>query len=352
MQQVSPTSRDVTLCVINHNGERVLGESVGTAVEQARAVREVVLVDVASEDGSVEVVQARFPDVRIVRLAENTGPGAGRNAGLQAAATDLVLLVDNDVRLVPGSIERLVAALESHPAAAVAMPRVLYAHQPDVVQYDGAGCHYLGLQTLDGEDRPVAGSSSEVRRIGSVVSACILVDRSRLPVGEAFDESFFIYFEDHDFGVRVLAVPEARCLHGSGSAGLSIRALGHYSKKRVFCLIRNRWLFILKNYSARTLFLLAPMLGFYEVAQLAIMTKKGWLGEWSEAAWWIIRHSPQVLAKRRRAQASREVPDRALLEGGPIPFRRELTTSWTERAAKRILDELTAAYWTCVKRLL
>ena len=62
--------------------------------------------------------------------------------------------------------------------------------------------------------------------------------------------------EDHDFGVRlrglgndILAVPEAHVLHGDGADGLSLRKLGKYSSLRVYCLIRNRWLFILKHYS-------------------------------------------------------------------------------------------------------
>ena len=77
-----------------------------------------------------------------------------------------------------------------------------------------------------------------------------LVDRSRLPELEPFDETFFYMFEDHDFGVRmrvfgysILSVPEARCYHGEGTVGLSIRQTGKYSKTRVYYLIRNRWLF-------------------------------------------------------------------------------------------------------------
>lgn len=345
--------------MINHNGEKYLAESMEAAVGRSGEAREVVLVDVASEDGSVAYVRRHFPTVRVVQLSENRGPAAGRNAGLEAAGTDLVLLIDNDVRLADRCVTRLMEALRTHAEAAVAMPSVLYAHDPQRIQYDGADAHFLGLQTLHGENRPVATQDAQVRRIGSVVSACILVDRSRLPAGEPFDESFFIYFEDHDLAVRVralgwevLAVPGAHCFHGPGTEGLSIRALGRYSSMRVLCLIRNRWQFILKVYSLRTLVLLLPVLALYEMAQAVVVLRKGWTREWRRAAWWILTHRREILAKRSLVQGSRKVCDRDLLNGGAIPFREEVATTRIERGGRRLLDEMTGLYWRCVSPIL
>jgi GT2 family glycosyltransferase len=346
----------VTLCIVNYNGLRHLERTLPAICAVAHEFAEIVLVDNASTDGSVAFVEARFPAVRIVRLDRNDGPGAARNAGLAAARTDLVLFVDNDVAPEPGCAAALAAAIEAHPLAAVAAPRILYAHDPEIVQYDGADNHYLGLMILHHQDMPRSRAETEVRVVDGVVSAAFLVARSRL-AGERFDPSFFIYVEDHDFGLRllgveILSVPEALCLHGDGSDGLSVRAVGTYPSRRAYLLIRNRWLLLLKNYTGRSLLVLSPALLAFELAQLLIAAKKGWLPEWWAALRWLLAHRHEVMAERRRIQAKRKLPDREILRGGAVPFRAELTSSGAERALRRLFDGFAIAYWRVAARLL
>ena len=165
--------------------------------------------------------------------------------------------------------------------------------------------------------------------------------------------------EDHDLGVRlralghaILAVPEARVLHGEGQAGLSIRRLGKYTSTRVYFLIRNRWLFLLKIYRMRSLLVLLPMLLLYEGAQLIMVVKKGWTREWVRAAGWIVSEGRSLLASRRTVQATRQVPDREFLSDGPIPFRSELASGRLERAGRRALDAISTCYFKGVRPLL
>lgn len=356
-----PTGQVVrpTFCMINFNGEEVLRDSLAAASAQAHLFGEMLLVDNGSTDGSTALVEREFPSVRVVRLAENGGPGAARNAGFREARSDLILFVDNDVSLAPGCLERLVEAFASEPGAAVAMPAVIYAHDRQRIQYAGAGSHYLGLMTLHQQDQLLENADRSVRRVASVVTCAFLVDRSRLRGEEPFDESFFYQMEDHDFGVRmrargfaVLAVPAAVVFHGKGTAGMTVRRTGEYAPIRVYCLIRNRWLFLLKNYAGRTLLVLTPMLLVYEAAQLAMALKKGWTGEWARAARWVVAHRRQIAAERRRVQAMRRLPDRELLENGPVPFRDELARGRIERLGRRALDMLATTYWKGAVRLL
>lgn len=346
-----------TLCIINFNGLRHLEHTLPGVLGIASEFAEIILVDNASTDGSVAFVETAFPSVRIVRLNSNDGPGAARNAGLQAARTELVLFIDNDVVPEPGCAARLAAALAAHPKAAVAAPRILYAHNPGIVQYDGADNHYLGLMILHHQDMPREKAGAELRTVDGVVSAAFMAARSRLD-GERFDPSFFIYVEDHDFGLRlrllgaeILSVPDALCLHGDGSDGLSVRAVG-YTKRRAYLLIRNRWMLILKNYTLRSLLVLAPAFLVFELAQLAIAAKKGWLPEWWAAFRWLLGHRGEVLAERRRIQARRRVADRELLRGGAVPFRAEIAASGTERVARKLFDGFAIAYWRVAAGLL
>jgi GT2 family glycosyltransferase len=235
----------------------------------------------------------------------------------------------------------------------------MYANAPGVVQYCGADNHYLGLMIPRQENIPLAQADGSIRRTDSLVTACFLVDRTRLVDPEPFDELYFIYMDDHDFGIRqralgnaILAVPQAHVLHGEGQAGLSIRKLGKYSGRRVYLLIRNRWLFLLKHYEWRSLAVLSPILLLYECAQLVIVIKKGWIREWVRAVGWIVRQFPTVLARRRVVQNTRKLPDRDFLSDGPIPFRAELASGRVELAGRRALDFITARYWQGVRRFL
>ena len=348
-----------TLCIINYNGTRILPATMTAALAIADRFESIVVVDDCSTDGSVELLQREYPSVRVIRQPLNKGPGAARNAGMRASSSDLIIVMDNDVALTNDCVSHLLAALEQNPRAVLAAPAVIYADRRDTIQYDGAECHCLGVQTLLDEDRLIASVDTATRRVGSLVSCCFLIDRSRLLPLELFDESFFIYFEDHDFGVRlramgadVLSVPRAHCYHGTGTEGLSIRQLGTYSSRRVFYLIRNRWLFVLKNFSLRTLIVMAPLMLFYECAQLAIVIKKGWWREWSRSLGWVVSHLPQTLRERRRVQGLRRVPDRQLLIGGPVPFRSELSAGALERAARQVLDVVVQSYWKLAAALI
>lgn len=347
-----------SLCIVNYNGAGYLEATLAAAAAQADSFSEILVVDSASEDDSVGIVE-RFPAARLIRLPENRGPAVARNVALREAASALVLLIDGDVTPAPGCAELLAEALRERPEAVVAMPRVLYAGDRERIQYDGADPHFLGLMSLHNRDRPLNGSDREVREIGSVVTACFMIDRSRIEVDEPFDESFFIYFEDHDFGVRmrsrghsILSVPSATCYHREGTPGLSIREVGDYTPMRVFCLIRNRWQFILKNYSFRSLFLLSPVLAVYELAQLAAVVKKGWFTEWARALGWTLGHLGPILRKRREIQKSRKRPDGRLFTDGPIPFRDELITGALERGGRRTLEAIASIYWQKVGRLV
>ncbi len=73
-------------------------------------------------------------------------------------------------------------ALATHPDAVIAAPAVLYAHDRGLIQYDGADNHFIGLMMLHHQDAPLV-AEDHVREMGSVVTACFLVDRSRLPDG-------------------------------------------------------------------------------------------------------------------------------------------------------------------------
>ena len=349
----------LTFCVVNYNGANYLANTFSALMQQKRVTDEVILIDACSTDRSIEVAKQLCPDARIIPLDENRGPGVARNAGLKLASNDLVLFLDNDVMLQEGCAGKLAEALYENRRAVAAAPRVLYADNEDTIQFEGANSHFLGLMIPRNANQRSAECPAETSKINSLVTACFMLDLRRWGTDDPFDDSFFFNYEDHDFGIRsrvlgheLLAVPDASVLHSHGTPGLSWRPGREYSRTRIYCLIRNRWQVILKNYSLKTILLLLPGLSVYELFQLVGVVKKGWLGEWRRALFWIFSHTHRILERRKSIQQARLCPDRMILQNGPLPFTEGLSLSGAERMAQGVLNTLVTGYWMMVRRLI
>lgn len=350
----------ITLCVVNFNGEHRLEETFEAAFACGWQFPQVLMVDDASTDASVELVRRRFPQVSLVCLPRNAGPGAARNAGFAAATSPYILFVDNDVRLGRDAPRLLVEALRETPGALIVAPRVLYASMPSHIQYDSADCHFLGLMSPRHADRPVADvPAGSIQQTGSVVTACFLMDRARWRHGAPFDEDFGFNLEDHDFGVRAnlfghltLVQPHATVLHGGGTPGLSYRPGYDTPPRRVFYLVRNRWYVLAKNFSWRTLILLAPALLIFECMQVLGLARKGWLSPWRAALRSLLASRKALRHKRRDVQMNRTQRDVAILRAGPLPFTAAVASGRLERAVIGSLSRLLNGYWYLVRRLI
>jgi GT2 family glycosyltransferase len=190
----------------------------------------------------------------------------------------------------------------------------------------------------------------------SLVTACFLIDRSRWPEAELFDEDFGFNLEDHDFGVRAnlrdletWVEPRALVEHGGGTPDLSYRPGRAVAARRIFCLVRNRWFVIGKCYAARTLLLLSPVLIAYELVQLAGLASRGWAGEWWRAVRSLCSEWPSLRRKRAAVQATRAAPDRPLLRAGALPFTAAMRTGRIARCTLAVFEWIVNGYWKVVR---
>jgi GT2 family glycosyltransferase len=121
----------VVAVVVTYNRRALLLESLGALAAQVRPADAVVVIDNASSDGSGDAVAAEHPDVRLVRLADNTGGAGGFAAGMEIAladGADLIWLMDDDTVPGPGALDELVAAHRKYPGPppAVVASRVVW----------------------------------------------------------------------------------------------------------------------------------------------------------------------------------------------------------------------------------
>lgn len=195
-----------------------------------------VVVDNGSSDGTVAFTRERFPEVTLVESA-NLGLAAGWNRGLREVDAEHVLVLNADAWLEDGALDGLVGALERHPRAALAAPRLL---NPDgTLQRSVRGfptpwrlaTEYLYLRKLGPRTRLFnafygAGfDHASEREVEWAMGACLLLRRAALDDVGPFDERFFLFSEEVDWcrraadrGWSVVFTPGARCTHVGGAA--------------------------------------------------------------------------------------------------------------------------------------
>lgn len=198
---------------------------------------EVVVVDNASSDGSVEMLHTEFPQVRLIANAANRGFGAANNQALAEAAGKYVLFLNPDTQVRPGAIERLLAFIDQRPQVACVGPRLLNPDgtiQPSRRSFPRLATFLVESTVLQrylgglGSVRDFyRGSASDEapQQVDWLVGACLLVRRSVLDEVGPFDERFFMYSEEMELcyrfrraGYEVWYVPEAEVVHHEGAS--------------------------------------------------------------------------------------------------------------------------------------
>lgn len=348
----------ISAVVVNYQGEAYLEACIRSIQAQSLPVAEIIVVENASTDGSLNLLNTHFRDVEVLRMVENVGACTARNVGLRAAKYRWVLLVDNDVVLAEDTLEELSGAIAQHEGAVMAQPRSLFKADPTRVHYDGGDFHYAGLISLHnfGSEAAALGSP-DVEEIDVAISLCLLADKKAVVEVGGFDEAFFILFEDLDLshrlrlaGHRILKVNRAAVLHDAGTAGISFREGTDYPGRRVFFHSRNRWMYMAKCHRLWTLLVSAPGLLIYEAAWVAFAAKQGHLGPWWRGKVAFLRRCPDLIRRRRQVQRGRKIGDRGLLVGGPLTLSPNLSSSGG--AGLRILDAALRGWWALCRHLV
>ncbi len=215
-----------TIIIPNYNGMKYIENCLTSLAGEPAGV---IVVDNGSTDGSRELVQEKFPSVRLLSMEKNYGFCVAVNAGIQESEKDkttYVILLNNDTVAEPGFVRALEMALDRDPKAFSAAARMVNLYHPERI--DDAGDYYcaLGWAFAAGKDKQRE-KYDKPRRIFSACGGACIYRRSILEKIGLLDENHFAYLEDVDIGYRAgihgyrnLYVPEAVVRHaGSGVSG-------------------------------------------------------------------------------------------------------------------------------------
>ena len=223
------------VCIINYNTCDLIRECLRSTMSQN--ADEIIVVDNASTDLSVQMIKAEFPTITLIALEKNIGFGAASNRGIGKCHSEHIILLNADTVMKPGALRALSEYLESHPRAAIIGPRIL---SPDGIPQTSCFHYptplhiflyisglYLWIPRL-----PILKRNSLQKMVSQtaiavpwILGAALAFRREQIHLLGGFDERFFLYFEEVDLCYRLSCknqeihyMPAAEIIHVGGGS--------------------------------------------------------------------------------------------------------------------------------------
>ena len=338
-----PDEIRLSVVIVTFDSGDALAASLPPLVAQLGPGDELIVVDNASADRTVERVRELAPAARLLALEGNVGFAAGCNAG---AAGELLVFLNPDAVVADGFAAAIRRPLAERRGLGAWMGLVT-AERGAVINTSGGVVHFTGIAWAGRAGEPAAAAPAAPGAVAFASGACLAVPRGEWERLGGFPPEFFMYCEDVElslrlwlWGGRVGIEPAARVDHDYAFAK---------GERKWRLLERNRWATIVRTYPGPLLALLAPALVATELALLAIAPASGWGAAKRAATGDTLRALPRLLRERRAIQARRAV--------GAAEFARlltpELASPYLGRAGRSGLLRLALrGYWAGVLALL
>jgi GT2 family glycosyltransferase len=248
----------VSILLVNYNGIDVVLDCLRSLQQHLHTVSyEVIVVDNNSQDGSPDLIAQQFPQVRLLRLPENLGFGAGNNAAAKIARGEFLLLLNTDTQLISDILPSLVGVMKERPEVGIVGPKLLNPDgslQLSTAWEIGIRGEYKTLQ----QHRQYASPKSKAaimqrfevaREVDVVVGAALFIRRAVFDQLNGFDEHFFMYCEESDlcqrareWGWKVLYTPDVALIHvrGHSITKLSDRMAIEYRRSQLYYYQKHR----------------------------------------------------------------------------------------------------------------
>lgn len=248
--------KKVSVVILNWNGADMLRRFLPSvlACSQAEGV-EVYVADNGSTDDSCEIIKWEFPDVRLIRLAENYGFAEGYNKALKQVEAEYVVLLNSDVEVTPDWLTPMVDYMDTHPDVAACQPKILSYHERNSFEYAGAAggfidcygypfCRGRIFESVE-EDR---GQYDKVVSVFWATGAALLIRLKVYQEVGGLDGRFFAHMEEIDLcwrlrsrGHNVVCLPSSSVYHVGGAT------LKKDNPHKTFLNFRNNLLMLYKN---------------------------------------------------------------------------------------------------------
>jgi hypothetical protein len=302
------SSPPVSVVVLSHDRAPLLARVLDALRAQDLGGAEIIVVDNASRDGSAELVRSRYPEARLIALAENAGIRA-RNLGFRSARGELVLSLDDDVEVLePGCLRRLRERFAREPALGALTLKIREPHTGG----DYTPTHWW-------HPRPREGFQDREFETDHINEAAVMFRAAALEKAGYYYERLFWGGEEWDLvlgimdaGYTVRYFPEP-VVHLAPRGDLSRRATPRHA-----LLVRNRfWIALRRLPPHAAIAFIAPRLALW----LARALRYGYTRAYLRGLFELACAAPAVWRDRRRISARTYARLRAIRRGDPASAR-------------------------------
>lgn len=321
MKEIKTNSNKIyPLCsviVVNYNGRDLLKSFMPSIINMKYPNFEVILVDNASKDNSVNIVKKLFPKVKIIQNTKNDGTAEGSNVGLSLAKGEFILWLSNDMEIEPDFLNQLVELANSSKNIGICtckMKRITENFEKlNQIDSVGGNLDIFGFPSAIGINQIDKGQLDQVSEVFFSFGGALLIKKSVLDLVGGYDPAFFTLADDIDLcwrvrlaGFKVMVQPSAVLYHRV-SATLS----KWKRSERRFISERNTFRTLLKNYSSRSLLSILPRYFSLIFAETLffIFWKPEMALSYIRAIIWNLRNLRDTLSRRNKIQTTRKISD-------------------------------------------
>ncbi|MFU0783662.1 MAG: Glycosyl transferase family 2 [Thermoanaerobacterium thermosaccharolyticum] len=213
----------VGIIIVNYNGEKYTNDCIKSVFKSSYQNYLVIVIDNASTDNSVKLLEEFNNKIVIIKNNENLGFSGANNIGIKYALEnecEYVLLLNNDTEIDKELIKNMVDASIKNNNAIIS-PKIYYYDEPNMIWSAGGGLNWKkGLSFHYGKDEIDKGQYDQQKEIDFATGCCILIHKSVFDKIGFLAEEYFLYFEDTDFcvrakraGIKIIYEPSARLWH-------------------------------------------------------------------------------------------------------------------------------------------
>lgn len=236
----------VSVIIPNHNGMAHLPTCLAALRAQTYSPCEVILVDNASTDESVEFTRREFPEVKVIRLPQNRVFAGAVNEGIRAARGEIIALLNNDTEAEPCWLSELVAALCREPSAGMAASKMRLFDRRDTLHSAGDAFGRDGLPINRGVWQKDEGQFDDARFVFAPCGGAAAYRKAMLDQIGLFDEELVAYCEDVDLawraqlaGWRCVYAPRAVVYHKLSATGGGRLASYYVGRNVIWVMAKN-----------------------------------------------------------------------------------------------------------------
>lgn len=199
------SNKEVGIVIVNYNGAKYQNDCIKSLYEMTYQDFEIIVIDSASKDNSIELLQKEYPNVLVFKQNDNVGVAKGNNIGIKESlklGTKYTLLLNNDIVVDKNLLERLVKASNNEY---ITVPKIYYYEPNNMIWYGGGDFKFnIGTATHRSMKEIDKGQCDKEEFVDYSPTCCMLIPNWVFDKVGYIDENYFMYYDDTDFCLRVL----------------------------------------------------------------------------------------------------------------------------------------------------